>query len=143
MRSFLTEGLEDDCYVNGLYLEAVDWASGVLTESEPKEVFISFPVMKLVPLGGGQRDAVSCVRLPMLQDNRPKRRALHDGTLHKLHPHCESPTGSATIGEPLGAAWHCTLYPVGILSLVFLFYLNDGYDGNQNHDVHSLFSSSL
>ncbi|KPA75851.1 dynein heavy chain putativedynein heavy chain point mutation [Leptomonas pyrrhocoris] len=50
MRSFLTEGLEDGCYVNGLYLEAVDWASGVLTESEPKELFISFPVMKLVPL---------------------------------------------------------------------------------------------
>ncbi|KPI89879.1 dynein heavy chain putative dynein heavy chain point mutation [Leptomonas seymouri] len=45
-----TEGPEDGCYVNGLYLEGAGWSDGVLAESDPKELFIPFPVMKLVPV---------------------------------------------------------------------------------------------
>jgi dynein heavy chain, axonemal len=45
-----TQGPEDGCYVNGLFLEGAGWDNGTLAESKPKELFIAFPVMKLVPV---------------------------------------------------------------------------------------------
>lgn len=46
-----TDPPEDGCYIYGLFLEGAGWSkeSGVLCESRPKELFISFPVMRLVP----------------------------------------------------------------------------------------------
>ena len=45
-----THGPEDGCYINGLYLEGAGWANGTLAESKPKELFVAFPVIKLVPV---------------------------------------------------------------------------------------------
>lgn len=42
---------EDGCYIYGLFLEGANWSAdrGVLCESRPKELFISFPVLQLTP----------------------------------------------------------------------------------------------
>lgn len=42
---------EDGCFIYGLFLEGANWNSdsGVLCESRPKELFISFPVLQLTP----------------------------------------------------------------------------------------------
>ncbi|KAL7697754.1 dynein heavy chain cytosolic putative [Lotmaria passim] len=45
-----THGPQDGCYINGLYLEGAGWANGTLAESKPKELFVAFPVIKLVPV---------------------------------------------------------------------------------------------
>lgn len=40
---------EDGCYIYGLFLEGAGWERGTLAESKPKELFITFPIMKLTP----------------------------------------------------------------------------------------------
>lgn len=42
---------DDGCYIYGLFLEGANWNGdrGVLCESQPKELFISFPVLQLTP----------------------------------------------------------------------------------------------
>ncbi|KAG5475488.1 hypothetical protein LSCM1_03608 [Leishmania martiniquensis] len=47
-----TAAPEDGCYVNGLFLEGAGWAldRGVLSESRPKELYVSFPVLQLSPV---------------------------------------------------------------------------------------------
>nr|CCC89561.1 unnamed protein product [Trypanosoma congolense IL3000] len=46
-----TKPPEEGCFIYGLFLEGAGWdtASGVLCESKPKELFIKFPLLKLVP----------------------------------------------------------------------------------------------
>ncbi|EPY29498.1 dynein heavy chain [Strigomonas culicis] len=44
------EAPPDGCYIYGLFLEGAGWEDDVLCESRPKELFISFPVIKLVPM---------------------------------------------------------------------------------------------
>ncbi|CCW63595.1 unnamed protein product [Phytomonas sp. EM1] len=40
---------QDGCYIYGLFLEGAGWENGVLAESKPKELFLEFPILKLVP----------------------------------------------------------------------------------------------
>ncbi|KAG5504517.1 hypothetical protein JKF63_04969 [Porcisia hertigi] len=46
-----TQAPQDGCYVHGLFLEGAGWShdDGVLTESKPKELYVSFPVLQLTP----------------------------------------------------------------------------------------------
>lgn len=49
MEDALTESPENGCYIYGLFLEGAGWSGSSLCESKPKELFSSFPVMRLVP----------------------------------------------------------------------------------------------
>ena len=45
------EAPADGCYINGLFLEGAGWDHGnkLLCESKPKELFVTFPIMYLLP----------------------------------------------------------------------------------------------
>ena len=47
----LTEPPEDGAYVNGLFLQGCDWSNEEMTlvESKPKELFVVFPTILLLP----------------------------------------------------------------------------------------------
>eukprot|EP00287_Rhodomonas_sp_CCMP768_P017680 CAMPEP_0202814326 /NCGR_PEP_ID=MMETSP1389-20130828/5482_1 /ASSEMBLY_ACC=CAM_ASM_000865 /TAXON_ID=302021 /ORGANISM="Rhodomonas sp., Strain CCMP768" /LENGTH=228 /DNA_ID=CAMNT_0049486081 /DNA_START=32 /DNA_END=718 /DNA_ORIENTATION=- len=47
----ITEKPETGCYIRGLFLEGARWdkSSGELTESRPKELFVTFPLMWFTP----------------------------------------------------------------------------------------------
>ncbi|CAD2221545.1 dynein heavy chain [Angomonas deanei] len=68
--SVLEEGAEvttapvDGCCVYGLFLEGAGWENGLLSESKPKELFISFPKLMLVPSKAEDVPAVETYACP-------------------------------------------------------------------------------
>ena len=52
----ITEGLEDSCYISGLYLEgaACDKTNNVLTRQGPKTLVTQLPIMQVVPIEGSK-----------------------------------------------------------------------------------------
>ncbi|CCW70441.1 unnamed protein product [Phytomonas sp. Hart1] len=62
--SSFDEAPQDGCYIYGLFLEGAGCENGVLTESKPKELFLEFPILRLVPSHADEIEAKYVYRCP-------------------------------------------------------------------------------